>query len=208
MNLTCEKLLQNHTQAWQEATMHPFLEQCKLGTIRPQQFNTWLVQDYLFVVDFTRMVGQILAIAPLNHFDIILGGLSALKDELNWFKAKAVERQLDLNTEKQPTCAEYCDYMHQLTAMAYPVQATALWAIELAYNQGWQLPGKMPKPYTEFAERWGKLGFTEYVKLLEQQADESLNNAPETIQNQAETAFLNIARLEKDFWQMAFNAAQ
>lgn len=208
MTLTCEKLLQNHTQAWQEATMHLFLEQCKLGTIRPQQFNTWLVQDYLFVADFTRMVGQILAIAPLNHFDIILGGLSALKDELNWFKAKAVERQLDLNAGKQPTCAEYCDYMHQLTAMPYPVQATALWAIELAYNQGWQLPGKMPEPYTEFAERWGKPGFTEYVKLLEQQADEALNNAPETIQNQAETAFLNVARLEKAFWQMAFNAAQ
>jgi len=29
------------------------------------------------------------------------------------------------------------DYMHSLAAMPYPVQATAFWAIELAYNQGW-----------------------------------------------------------------------
>jgi len=208
MTLICKQLLQNHSQAWQEATVHPFLEQCKSGTIQPQQFNTWLVQDYLFVVDFTRMVGRVLAIAPTHHFDVILAGLSALKDELNWFKKKAAERQLDLNTQKQPICTKYCDYMHSLATMPYPVQATALWAIEFAYNQGWQLPGMMPKPYTEFAERWGNSGFTEYVKLLEQQADEVLQTASETIQQQAEAAFLQVARLEKDFWQMAFNATQ
>ena len=208
MTLTCKQLLQNYNQAWNEATVHPFLEQCKLGTIQPQQFNTWLVQDYHFVVDFTRMAARTLAIAPPAHFDLILGGLSAIKDELNWFKQKAAERQLDLNTQKQPTCTEYCDYMYSLAAMPYPVQATAFWAIELAYNQGWQLPGSMPEPYTEFADRWGNPGFTEYVKLLEQQADQALKTASEPIQQQAEAAFLKVASLEKDFWQMAFNAAQ
>ena len=208
MTLTCKQLLQNYNQAWNEATVHPFLEQCKLGTIQPQQFNTWLVQDYLFVVDFTRMVARVLAIAPPEHFDLILGGLSAIKDELNWFKQKAAERQLDLNTQKQPTCTKYCDYMSNLATMPYAVQATVFWAIELAYNQGWQLPGSMPEPYTEFADRWGNPGFTEYVKLLEQQADQALQTTPEPIQQQAEAAFLKIASLEKDFWQMAFNAAQ
>ena len=207
MTLTCKQLLQNHAQAWHEATVHPFLEQCKLGTIQPQQFNRWLVQDYLFVVDFTRMVGRGLASAPPHHFDVILGGLTALKDELNWFKEKAAQRQLNLDAQKQLTCTEYCDYMHSLSAMPHPVQATALWAIELAYNQGWQLPGAMPDPYAEFADRWGNPGFTEYVKLLEQQADEVLQTASETVQHQAEEAFLKVAELEQDFWQMAFNAA-
>lgn len=207
MPLTCKQLLQNHPQAWREATVHPFLEQCRLGTIEQQQFNTWLVQDYLFVVDFTRMVGRLLHSAPVAHFDVILGGLSALKDELSWFKEKAAERQLDLNIQKQSTCTEYCDYMYSLAAMPYPVQATALWAIEFAYNQGWQLADVIP-PYTEFAERWGNPGFTDYVKLLEQQADEVLQSASENVQQQAEAAFLNIARLEKDFWQMAFSATQ
>lgn len=208
MTLTCFQLLQNHTQVWHQATVHPFLEQCKLGTIQPQQFNTWLVQDDLFVLEFTRMVGRILAIAPPHHFDVILGGLSAIKDELNWFKEKAAQRQLDLDTQKQPICIEYCDYMHSLAAMPYPVQATVFWAIELAYNQGWQLPGEMPEPYTEFAYRWGNSGFTEYVKLLDQQADEALQTSSEDVQHQAEAAFLQVARLEKDFWQMAFNAAE
>ncbi|NER29977.1 MAG: TenA family transcriptional regulator, partial [Symploca sp. SIO1C4] len=90
----------------------------------------------------------------------------------------------------------------------YPVQATAFWAIEFAYNQGWQMPGTMPEPYTEFAARWGNPGFTEYVKLLEKQADEVLQDASVTIEHQAEEAFVKVAKLEKDFWQMAFYAAQ
>jgi len=206
MTITCKQLLQNHSQAWHEATVHPFLEQLPLLAIEPKQFNTWLVQDYLFVVEFTRMVARVLANAPPHHFDILLAGLSALKDELNWFQEKAGERQLNLKTEKQPTCWEYCQYMENLAAMPYPVQATALWAIEFAYNQGWQLPGEMPEPYKEFAERWGNTGFTEYVSMLQQQADESLQNASENMQKQAEAAFLNVARLEKDFWQMAIDA--
>ncbi|MDZ8096907.1 MAG: hypothetical protein RMZ42_33940 [Nostoc sp. DedQUE05] len=79
MTITCKLLLQNHAQDWQEATVHPFLEQCQLGIIQPQQFNTWLMQDYLFVVEFTRMVGRVLASAPPEHFDVILGGLAVLR---------------------------------------------------------------------------------------------------------------------------------
>ncbi|WP_315788507.1 TenA family transcriptional regulator [Fischerella sp. JS2] len=206
MTITCTKLLLTHSQIWHAATIHPFLQQCKLGTIKTQQFNTWLVQDYLFVVEFTRMLAKVLASAPPHHFELILGGLAALQDELSWFKKKAAERQLNLNTKKQPICTKYCEYMHSLGTKPYPVQATALWAIELAYNQGWQLPGEMPAPYNEFANRWVNPGFTEYVKLLEQQADEVLETATNDIQQQAEEAFVKVAKFEQDFWQMAFNA--
>lgn len=58
MTITCKLLLQNHAQDWQEATVHLFLEQCQLGIIQPQQFNTWLMEGYLFVVEFTRIVGH------------------------------------------------------------------------------------------------------------------------------------------------------
>jgi len=36
--------------------------------------------------------------------------------------------------------------------------------LSLLYNQGWHRV--MPLPYTEFADRWGNAGFTEYVKLF------------------------------------------
>lgn len=206
MPLTCQQLLEHHADTWKDATVHPFLTQCRTGEILPQQFNCWLVQDYLFVVDFTRMTARLLAAAPVHHFDTLLSGLAALKDELLWFQNKATERQLNLVVPRQPTCTEYCGYIASLALAPYAVQATAFWAIEYAYNQGWQLPGHMVPPYDEFANRWGNSAFTEYVHLLKQQADESLEAVAPEVQQQAEAAFLDVAKLEKDFWQMAYSA--
>ena len=203
MTITCSQLLAKHPQAWHNATVHPFLTQCHLGTIQPKQFNTWLVQDYLFVVEFTRFVARVLANAPTHHFDILLSGLIALKEELIWFKVKAEERQLNLSSEPQAICSQYCEYLELLADLPYEVQATTLWVIELAYNQGWQLPGTMPETYAEFAQRWGNQDFTKYVKFLEQFADEVLSTADERVQAQVESAFLKITSLEKDFWSMA-----
>ena len=204
--LTCATLLSAHPEAWKSATVHPFLQQCQQGTLTPEQFNTWLVQDYLFVLEFTRMAARSLAAAPPAHFDTLLGGLGAIKDELLWFQAKANERALSLSIPPQPTCQAYCKFMQSLASQPYAVQATAFWAIELAYNQGWQQHSPMPEPYTEFSDRWGNPGFTEYVKVLEQQADSALATLSEVEQKPVEQVFLEVARLEKDFWQMAFAA--
>jgi thiaminase/transcriptional activator TenA len=206
MPLTCQTLLANHPDAWQTATIHPFLVGCQQGTILPAQFNTWLVQDYQFVIEFTRMAGRLLAAAPPADFQVLLSGLGALQEELAWFQAKAAERRLDLTVPQQPVCAQYCQMMADLAAQPYAIQATAFWAIELAYNQGWQRHSPMPEPYAEFADRWGNPGFTEYVQQLAVQADQALQVSDDAIQAQAETAFLAVARLEQDFWQMAFAA--
>lgn len=206
MALTCDRLLATYSDLWRDATIHPFLTQCQEGSIRPDQFNTWLMQDYLFVLEFTRFLGRAMAVAPVDHLDALLSGLNALQDELNWFRNKATERSLTLEMNRQNTCQIYCEFMGSLVNSPYAVQATALWAIEYAYNQGWQLPGKMPAPYDEFAERWGNPGFTDYVKLLAQQADAALEIAPEVTQHQAEAAFIRVAMLEKAFWQMAYAA--
>jgi len=205
---TCAQLISTHPDAWQGATVHPFLQRCQQGTITADQFNTWLVQDYLFVQEFTRMAARLIAIAPYGHLDTLLGGMVAIKDELLWFQTKAAERSLDLSTSPQPTCRSYCQFMQALSTQPYAVQATAFWAIELAYNQGWQRHSPMPEPYAEFADRWGNSGFTDYVKVLEQQADSALASATEIEQQAAEKIFLDIARLEKDFWQMAFTASR
>lgn len=78
------------------------------------------------------MAARLLANSPPHHFDILLDGLAAVKAELNWVKAKATERQLNLTTSPQPTCREYRQFMEQLSNQPYSVQATAFWAIELA----------------------------------------------------------------------------
>ena len=204
MGLTCDQFVARHAKAWDEATRHPFLEGCRTGTIEYGQFASWLVQDYLFVVEFTRFAARVLTTAPVEHFDVLLGGLTALRNELSWFRAHAGERGLQLTVPQQTACVQYCQFMDRLAHAPYPVQATAFWAIEAVYNHAWQDASPMVPPYDEFARRWGSAEFGAYVGHLRRQADEALDAAPEADQAQAEAEFLEVLRLERAFWQMAF----
>jgi thiaminase len=205
MAVTCDQFIARHARAWEEATRHPFLEGCRTGTITCGQFATWLVQDYLFVVEFTRLAARVLTTAPGEHFDVLLGGLTALRDELSWFRAHAGERGLQLTVPQQTPCVRYCQFMDQLAQAPYPVQATAFWGIEAVYNHAWRCASPMVAPYDEFARRWGSAEFGAYVEHLRRQADEALGTATSLEQAQAEAVFLEVLALEAHFWQMAFS---
>ena len=45
--------------------------------------------------------------------------------------------------------------------------------------QAWQLATPVAEPYREFAERWGNADFSKYVDILEQNADEAIQDADE-----------------------------
>lgn len=202
MNVTA--WIKQQQGAWKRAVVHPFLDACADGTIAPESFNRWLVQDRLFVVECTRFVARLLQTCPYQHTDTLLGGLGSIKDELQWFEAKGAERNLSLDVTQLPACAEYCAFMRGLYDAPYAVQATAFWAIERAYNEAWQRPGPMKPPYDEFADRWGNSGFTSYVDLLATQAGEALAAANSEIVAQAHEVFLAVAELESHFWKMAY----
>lgn len=78
-------------QEWQDGTTHPFLDGdvthqssdsltdasrtvlmavsfttagCADGSVSAKQFGTWLVQDFMFVLAFTRFMGSVLSKAP------------------------------------------------------------------------------------------------------------------------------------------------
>ena len=198
MSLTCDQLVSRHATAWEEATRHPFLEGCRTGTIDHGQFATWLVQDYLFVVEFTRFAARTLAGAPPAHFDVLLNGLTALRDELSWFRAHAAANEVSTSRSRsRRRVHNTVDSWTGSLSAPYPVQATAFWAIEAVYNHAWQNASPMVAPYDEFARRWGSAEFGAYVEHLRRQADEALGAAPGAEQAQAEAEFLEVLKLER-----------
>ena len=89
--MSCEACLRQHRHAWDLAVQHSFLNSCQQGTINRSQFNTWLVQDYLFVKEFTRLAANLLTVAPYCDYEVLLGGLEALRDELKWFQVRNIQ---------------------------------------------------------------------------------------------------------------------
>lgn len=203
----CAELLARHPTAWASAVQHPFLQECKAGTIGENQFDAWLVQDYFFARAFTRFHAAALAKAPYRCFDLLLAGLGAMKDELLWFQGLIQQRSLHLDCPAHPVTQRYLAFMEGASKQPYAVHAVAFWAIERAYNEAWgsHMQG-MAQPYRTYAERWGSAAFGEYCKGLEREADQALREGSEQERRQAEALFLEVCSLEREFWQMAYTA--
>ena len=92
-------------------------------------------------------------------------------------QVNGAQRGLDLMAPRSEAVKEYSRVLESYWDAPYPVHAAQLWAIEMAYNMGWRLPGPMRAPYNEFAERWGSDSFCKYVSALESQADKALESA-------------------------------
>lgn len=204
--MKARRLIERYPEVWSEATRHPFLDGVREGRLPGGTFETWLVQDYLFVSDLLVFQSRLLARSPRPAQAIIAGGLVALVDELGWFEEQASRLGLELDASRHPTTVAYRDLLSDLEGSSYPAGITALWAIERAYLEAWRnaMPGH--PDYREFVEHWTTPEFAGYVAGLEEAADAALDGISED--ERVETAFLDVARLERDFWQMAFSGGE
>ena len=195
-------LLLRHKEIWSAATNHSFLVAVRDGTLDAGIFATWLVQDYLFVADEFASQAHLLARAPRNDQKLLISSLQGLEAELSWFESHARTRNLALHAEHYPTTAAYCDFLNSLEQKPYAVVLTAIWAVERAYLESWQsaLPGH--SQYREYIEHWANAEFESFVNQLEGAAANALKAAD--VDSEAEAAFLKVAQLEHDFWEMAW----
>ena len=77
--MTADALMSRHTAAWQAATVHPFLEGVRDGSLPEHSFDRWLAQDYLFAQALVRGQSRIAATAPSRAAWSRRGGLSAIR---------------------------------------------------------------------------------------------------------------------------------
>jgi thiaminase/transcriptional activator TenA len=198
---TTEALLGRHPGAWRTATRHPFLDGVRDGTLPAGAFATWLGQDRLFVEDLLRFQARLLARAPRGAQAVLAAGLVALEAELGWFEQQASARGLALPSARHPTTEAYRRFMDALEARPFAAALVALWALERAYMEAWSAARPGAEPYREFVAHWTVPEFGDYVAGLAAAADRALGEDA----TGAEAAFLETARLEGEFWAMAWS---
>src|SRR5690348_3860274 len=96
-------LLARHAKTWHEATHHQFLDAVRDGSLAPDTFATWLVQDYHFVLYEIACLARLLARAPRYAQNILVQGLAALEAEATWFETHARQRHISLHAPLAPT---------------------------------------------------------------------------------------------------------
>jgi thiaminase/transcriptional activator TenA len=94
--------------------------------------------------------------------------------------------------------------MAALDGRPFAAALVALWALERAYLEAWGSARPGHPSYRGFVEHWTVPAFGEYVDGLGAAADRALAESPSD-DGPAEAAFLETARAERAFWEMAWS---
>jgi len=184
-------------ELWPQAIHADFLSAIGDGDLPREAFERWLVQDYLFAQGLATFQSIAVAKTPRPAQKVLIGGLSALDAELDWFEQNAQRQALDLNAALHPTCRRYVDY---LIASAYTqpfeVLLAILYGVEASYLCAWSAL-EASGPYAEFINRWSNTQFVAYVRGL---LDVCNLHTHELQQEQ----FNEVLRHERDFWKMTW----
>jgi thiaminase len=199
------ELVETFSAAWHSATRHPFLDAVADGSLPASAFTTWLGQDYLFVADLLVFQARLLARAPRSAQSVLAAGLVGLESELGWFEANADRRGLVLDSDAAPTTLRYRALLEALDRAPYPVGITGLWAVERAYQDSWQSALPCSEAYREFVEHWTVAAFVDYVTGLEKAASLALGTASAAVHAEASAGFVEVAEMERAFWDMAWS---
>ncbi|CAM8995792.1 unnamed protein product [Rhodiola kirilowii] len=207
--------LTKHRRNFIAATRHPFIISIRDGSVDIASFKRWLEQDYLFVRRFVAFAASVLIKACQNSeidldMEVLLQGVSALNDEIAWFKREADKWGVSLYAvSPQPANLDYCRFLEGLMnqEIEYTVAISAFWAIETVYQESFahclEADSKTPSELKETCQRWGNVDFGQYCHTLRQMANQQLHNASDDTLKKAEETFVQVLDYEINFWNMS-----
>lgn len=208
-----DRLLEDGTELWEAQKSHPFVTELADGTLDEAAFRHWIEQDYRYLLDWARVFA--IAGARADEEATMTALLSIAHSTLNEemalhreFAAKYRIEPAELEAvRKAPTCEAYTDFLirtayegttAELVAALYPCGQGFLDVAEYANERA---DGE--HRYTPWIETYTGEEFREVVGLLRDVVDSYGERYPGQRDAMRE-AFLTSARLEYEFWEMAY----
>jgi thiaminase/transcriptional activator TenA len=190
---------------------HPTVRGIAAGDLEPARFRSWLVQDYLFLLDYVRLFALAAARTPDTDS---LGRLvdlahATFHEELSLHRAYAAEFGLakaDLDrAEKSPVCAAYTDFLLRTAATAdFAEVLAALLPCMWGYSElGQALAAKgLPTDsrYRRWIETYADPDFAALAAWCANLLDRAADGLPAVRLAACERVFLASLRHELAFW--------
>ena len=213
-----EKLKAANQKDWHDYTHHRFVEELGAGSLSEKAFRHYLVQDYLFLIHFSRAYA--LAIYKADSLEMMRSAknnLSMIMDtemELHvGFCAKwGISRdEMEKAREDRPNMA-YTRYVLE-RGMAGDLLdlLTALAPCVVGYGEiGKRLAAECNldnNPYRSWVEEYASDGFQQATRTAIAQLDALAEEATPKRFERLARIFGDATRLEVGFWQMGLDAA-
>jgi thiaminase (transcriptional activator TenA) len=210
-----ERLRQKAAGIWEAQHRHPFVRGIGDGTLSLERFKFWLRQDYVFLIDYARLLALAAARSPdletMTRFATLLK--ETVETEMNLHRGYAAEFGISREELEQelpaPTTRGYSDFLLRVAATGdFAELAAALLPCMWAFSEIGQRLAAQSAPSDQRYARWiAMYSSGEFAELARWCCDllDSLGaGLPERELQKLESAFLTSSRYEWQFWEMAW----
>jgi thiaminase/transcriptional activator TenA len=176
--------------AWEAQHSHPFVRGIGDGTLPEDRFRFYVRQDYLFLIDYGRLLSLAAARAPRLEWMRRFAGLaqSVLETEMDLHREFAARWGItteQLESERAaPATDAYCDFLLRTAALGdFAELVAALLPCMWSYAEiGQRLAGAGPPEHERYAEWIAMYASDEFADLAAwcRELTEALRRDPET----------------------------
>jgi len=212
MTLT-ERLHQAAAPIWQKTLTHPFVTGLGDGTLPLENFRFYMCQDYVFLIEYSRLLALATAKAPdldtmgrfANLLDATLNREMALHRE---FAAQCgISTSALAATQAAPTTQAYTNHLVRVAALGNLAETVAaLLPCQWGYCEIGQTLARCGKPatvpfYGQWIDMYASPEFAALATWLRELLDALTGTASE---ERLAEIFCASARYEYLFWEMAY----
>ncbi len=210
-----DRLREAAEAVWRAQLEHPFLRGIGDGSLDLERFKFWVRQDYVFLIEYARLLALAAARSPdLDTMSRFAGLLKETLDtEMSLHRTYAEEfgiTRTELEAEPAaPATRAYTDFLLRTATLGdFPELVAALLPCMWAFSEIGQDLAKKPQPadrrYAKWIEMYSSREFAALAAWCRDLLDRVAAGLPEREMQKLEAAFLASSRHELRFWEAAW----
>jgi len=210
-----ERLREQAADVWEAQHEHPFVRGIADGTLDAGRFRFYVRQDYLFLIDYGRLLALACARAPRLQWMARFAELarSTLHTEMQLHRDYAAQwgisnAQLE-REQPQPATRAYTDFLLRTAALGDFSELIAallpcMWGYSELGHRLAQHPGPPDERYARWIEMYSGQEFAQLAGWCREVCDEAGGAAGEDGRTRMREAFLVSSRHELAFFEQAW----
>ena len=201
---------------WEAQHAHPFVRGIGNGTLDLEKFAFWVRQDYLFLIEYSRLFGLAAARAPdletMGRFADLLQAM--LRTEMELHRGYAAQFGISLDDlereQPAPTTRGYTDFLLRVaTTGDFAELAAALLPCMWGFSEVGQRLAQAERPvdprYVAWIDMYADPEFATLAEWCRGLVDRLADGASKDARRRMEDAFVTSSRYELAFWRMAWS---
>ncbi len=203
-------------ELWEAQHAHPFVRGLGDGTLAVECFQDYIAQDYVFLIDYGRLLALGAARAPdlpmMRRFADLTQSILVTEMDLHRSFAQqwGVDEPTLAATQPTPATSAYVDFLLRTAALGDFAELVAvllpcMWSYA-EIGQRLAAADADPGPYAEWVQTYASAEFGDLADWCRQLTAQLAAGADEPTRDRMTHAFLGASRHELAFWESCWAA--